>query len=851
MTNERDDFENQRLQRLRALMVLDTESEPIFDSLAALASSLCGTPIALLSLIDTDRQWFKANVGLAGVAQTPRAVAFCDHAIRSEAVMEVENAQQDPRFAANPLVTGAPDIRFYAGAPLRMSSGERIGTLCVIDRQPRQLTESQREALAHLARVTVQALEMRERTIQESLAVRNEHDRTVAESERRFRAILDAQSELVSQSTPEGRLLYVNPAYAAFFGKPVEALIGTNLYDHVLEADRDAVRARLASLVPGGPVVRSENRMVSPNGEERWVSWTNTRQVGDDGQVRLHSTGREVTERLKARRALAHSEALLEKTGRAAGVGGWEMDIRTGQISWTSQTRRIHEVPPDYQPTLERALDFYTLQSRERVEAAVQRGLVEGTPWDLELQMVTARGRTIWTRAVGEVEFEDGQPVRMSGAFQDITERRAAEQAQQAIAEIFENSSDFIVQADAQRHIRYMNPAAARVMLGREWRGAAEGDMPVARLLPEATQRKFVDVTVPALAATGVWVGQSEILDAERRGITASHMVIAHRNTTGEIERYSIIWRDISELIAAQAERERQARTLRSVADAIPSTVAVVDRAGRYVMVNPAFERSLGLPAERILGRSARDVLGDSEFEARRPWIERALAGEPVRFEREQQEAGAIRHVGIEYLPLRTSDGQADGFVVFGQDITRTKQEQSRLQALSWTDSLTMLLNRSGFEQRLKNHFEPRAAEHVALLYCDLDRFKAVNDRHGHGAGDELLKLVARRLVRLVRPSDAVARLGGDEFALILPGLSQPEDARRVGQSIVDTLEQPFHLAQGFEVSIGCSVGVALAAPGEVEAGVLLARADEMLYEAKRSGRGRVVLSPSAAHTPP
>ena len=128
MTNERDDFENQRLQRLRALMVLDTESEPIFDSLAALASSLCGTPIALLSLIDTDRQWFKANVGLAGVAQTPRAVAFCDHAIRSEAVMEVENAQQDPRFAANPLVTGAPDIRFYAGAPLiSPRGGHRLG----------------------------------------------------------------------------------------------------------------------------------------------------------------------------------------------------------------------------------------------------------------------------------------------------------------------------------------------------------------------------------------------------------------------------------------------------------------------------------------------------------------------------------------------------------------------------------------------------------------------------------------------------------------------------------------------------------------------------------------------------
>lgn len=842
MTNERDETEERRLQRLRALMVLDTEQEPMFDSLAALASSLCGTPIALLSLIDSDRQWFKANVGLTGIAETPREVAFCDHAIRDEALMEVADARLDPRFTANPLVTGSPDIRFYAGAPLVMASGERIGTLCVIDRQPRQLSDAQREALRHLARLTVQALEMRERSIEQSLAVRSEHERAVAESERRFRAILDVQSELVSQSTPQGRLVYVNPAYAAFFRTSVEALVGSSLYDHVLAEDREAVRERLSRVLSDGVVVRSENRMVSPSGEERWVSWTNTRQVTDDGSVLLHSTGRDVTARVQARRALAHSEALLEKTGRAAGVGGWEMDIRTGQVSWTAETRRIHEVPPDFQPTLERALAFYTPDSRAAVQAAVQHCLADGTPWDLELQLVTAAGRIRWARTVGEAEFEEGRPIRLFGAIQDITERREAEQARQEIAAIFDNSPDFIVQADRQRRIRYMNPAAARVMRGRPWRGAAEGEVYLGELLPEATQRKFVETILPALEASGVWLGQSEIYDARRREITASHMVIAHRDAHGEVERYSIVWRDISELIAAQAERERQARTLRSVTDAIPSSVAVVDREGRYVMANPAFERTLGLPADRIIGRTARDVLGESEFESRWPWIERALAGEAVRFEREQLEAGALRNFGIEYLPLRSADGQIDGFVVIGQDITRTKQEHSRLQALSWTDSLTKLLNRNGFEQRLQNHFDPLATEPVALLYCDLDHFKAVNDTHGHGAGDELLKLVARRLVRLVRPSDAVARLGGDEFAMILPGMRSADDARRVGQSIVQALAQPFQLAEAVEVSIGGSVGIALAGTGEVDAPALLARADEMLYEAKRSGRGRLAL---------
>lgn len=831
------------MERLRALLVLDTDREPIFETLAALASSLCGTPIALISLVDTDRQWFKAGVGLAGVAQTPRSIAFCDHAIRGPDLMEVPDATRDDRFATNPLVTADPNIRFYAGAPLVMTTGERVGTLCVLDRQPRELSPAQRESLARLADLTVQALDLRERSIRQSLAVRHEHERTVAESERRFRAILDAQSELVSQSTEDGQLVYVNPAYASFFGAPVSALIGSNLYSHVLPGDLDQVRAHIAEVLTQGKVLTAENRMVSPGNHDRWVSWTNTRQVTDSGQVLLHSTGRDVTARVLAQRALAHSEALLDKTGRAAGVGGWEMDLASGQVSWTAETRRIHEVSFDFTPTLEKALDFYTPASRAMVEHAVKEGLSRGTPWDLELEMVTARGRRIWARAIGEVEFEAGRAVRMFGAFQDITERRAAEQVRREIAAIFDNSSDLILQADRERRVRYMNPAAAQAMLGRNWRGDTEPEMFVRDLLPEVTQRRFVDVILPALQGQGVWVGQSVIFDARRREVPVSHMVIAHRDDKGDIERFSIIWRDISDLIRAQQEREHQTRTLRSVTDAIPSSVAVVGRDGRYVMANPAFVRDLGLVESDIMGRTAREVLGDREFEARMPWIRQAMAGEGVRFERDHLEAGVARHFAYEYLPLRTAEGELDGFVVVGQDVTHVKRERERLQALSQTDALTRLLNRAGFDQHIRNHFNPVTTEPLAILYCDLDRFKPVNDTHGHAAGDELLKLVARRVVRLVRPSDTVARLGGDEFALILPGMRSPSDAERVGQSIVHALQQPFRVSKDLEVKIGCSVGIAMCDAGTGDSTKALQRADDMLYLAKGAGRGCVRLS--------
>lgn len=154
--------EPERLQALEEYDVLDSEPEQAYDDLTLLASHICKTPIALVSLIDSDRQWFKSRVGLA-VPETHRDVAFCAHAIVAEKTMVVNDATLDERFARNPLVLGDPAIRFYAGAPLRVPGGQAIGTLCVIDRVPRELTPDQQAALEALSRQVVAQLELRRR----------------------------------------------------------------------------------------------------------------------------------------------------------------------------------------------------------------------------------------------------------------------------------------------------------------------------------------------------------------------------------------------------------------------------------------------------------------------------------------------------------------------------------------------------------------------------------------------------------------------------------------------------------------------------------------------------------------
>ena len=132
------DNESARLAALHELLILDTPPEERFDKIAAFAAAEFDVPIATITLVDTKRQWFKARVGIE-VQQTGRDVSFCSHAILAPQIMVIPDALDDPRFADNPLVTGAPFIRFYAGAPLTLPSGLRLGTLCLIDRRPRTL----------------------------------------------------------------------------------------------------------------------------------------------------------------------------------------------------------------------------------------------------------------------------------------------------------------------------------------------------------------------------------------------------------------------------------------------------------------------------------------------------------------------------------------------------------------------------------------------------------------------------------------------------------------------------------------------------------------------------------------
>ncbi len=290
-----------RLAALRECAILDTDAEDIFDDIPRLASYICQTPIAIISLVDATRQWFKAKVGLEATG-TPRDFSFCAHAILKPELFVVNDTQLDARFVANPLVTSEPHIRFYAGAPLITSDGHALGTLCVIDREPRQLSLEQQEALRALARQTVTQLELRRqantlvklnRKLDEEIVERQQAERAREETRARaevnemhYRFLAESIPQQVWTALPDGTLDYVNQRTIDYFSRPEKEVIGVNWQEVIHPDDLPVCLERWQHARRTGAVYEVEFRLRRGSDEAyRWHLGRALPLRGADGEI--------------------------------------------------------------------------------------------------------------------------------------------------------------------------------------------------------------------------------------------------------------------------------------------------------------------------------------------------------------------------------------------------------------------------------------------------------------------------------------------------------------------------------------------------------------------------------------
>ena len=328
-------------------------------------------------------------------------------------------------------------------------------------------------------------------------------------------------------------------------------------------------------------------------------------------------------------------------------------------------------------------------------------------------------------------------------------------------------------------------------------------------------------------------VAQVRFINAEQERLIerrTGELAEANRRLAGEVELH----RRSEQRLAASESRYR------AIFDSAAEGIMLLDADLRIVQVNPAFSEITGYAAEEVLGRTP-SMLGSGRHD---PAFFGDLLATLVATGRWQGEVWNRRKDGDLYVQWMSAVriGEADapeGFVATMTDITSRKQSEERLRFRANHDALTGLPNRRLFEDRLQSAIASalRHGERFALMLVDLDRFKGVNDRFGHLAGDALLVEVGRRLQRCVRASDTVARLGGDEFAVILGEVGGREDAVEVAARICASMAEPFELGEGV-AQIGASVGIALGPQDDADAEELQRRADAALYTVKHGGRG-------------
>jgi diguanylate cyclase (GGDEF)-like protein/PAS domain S-box-containing protein len=284
-----------------------------------------------------------------------------------------------------------------------------------------------------------------------------------------------------------------------------------------------------------------------------------------------------------------------------------------------------------------------------------------------------------------------------------------------------------------------------------------------------------------------------------------------------------------------------QLRLHSAVIGSVHDAVCVTDPQGRLEWINQAFSKVLGVMPCQVLGSPLRSF-PHAQLQEAWPTLESpTMAVSCVKTEvMEKGSHGESLVLEQVLTPLVDAQGKTTHFVVILHDVTARAVSEMQMKHQAYHDALTDLPNRIMFEDRLQQALAQarRDGTLLALLFLDLDNFKTINDQHGHQIGDQLLRVVAKRLVECVRTTDTVSRLSGDEFTIILQGLDRIQDIRQVAQKIVDCLTLPIHLG-GKDITVQTSIGIAVSPKDSTDPRRLLAIADQAMYQAKDFGGQR------------
>jgi len=694
--------------------------------------------------------------------------------------------------------------------------------------------------------------------------------RRLADSEAHLRAIIDNEPECVKLVSLDGMLLQMNPAGLAMIEADSAAqVIGRPVVGIVAPAHREAFLALCQKIYDGGSGTL-EFEVVGLKGGRRWLETHAVPMRDAEGKITgLLGITRDITRSKAAEDKLVDSGRRMRAVIDASDESTLLLDPAGNLLAINRVgARRFGQTPEQML-----GANFFAYLPPDLAEsrrAVLQRVIETGDP----LRIVDQRGQISFENSIFPVKNDAGIVESIAVYAKDISERRRDEQTEalfhrvdlmllrwqmnaptiaqmfcEGLLPLFDLAAAWVARVEQNGELTMLATVAresgATDFAGhvrREFRRWRDGEKVcvTAGEVVSSGQERILDIAsggCPACASAGREIGAVATLlmpltmRGETWGVLALYSREDHLFGVPEISsRLTSITGRFATLVEAALQQEWLA--LLETALATASNAAFITDAGaRILWVNRAFTALSGYASDELLGAH------DAEF-YRRFWATlqagESWQGEVVNARRD----GSRYTVNQTVTPLRNAAGDIGHYVSILEDITERKAAAARIEHMANFDALTELPNRNLFFDRLGQAltFSRRDGRPGALLFLDLDRFKAVNDSLGHEAGDQLLKAVTARCLESVRESDTVARLAGDEFTVLLPSIAGADDAARVAGKIVAAIGQPFDLG-GREVEIGVSVGIALYPQHGDNVEVILNAADDAMYEAKRAGR--------------
>jgi PAS domain S-box-containing protein len=666
--------ESDRLVALDRYKILDTLPEQVYDDLTQLAADICGTPIALISLVDKDRQWFKSRVGI-DATETPRDISFCGHAVAESAILNVPDASLDPRFADNPLVAQDPNIRFYAGVPLITDDNFALGTLCVIDLHPRELTDQQIRQLEALSRLVISQFELRLKE----------------DSSRLLASVVESSDDAIITKTLDGIITSWNPAAERLFGYSEAEAIGQQV-SILFPSDRlDEESQILERLKRGERIEHFETIRKGKNGRYIEVSATISPLFDNDGQIVgaskiLHDISDRKASEIQLGEALNLNQTILDSVNFAVISTDVEGIIQSFNVAAEKMLGyAASEVVGKTSPAILHDLDEVVAQAHQ-LSTELQRNIEPGFEVFVAKSKLGEVSEQEWTYIRKDGSrfpvmltitpiFSDGKITGFLGIAKDITAEKKSEKRVKDITSALDQTA-IVAITDVQGTIKFVNDKFCEIskysreeLIGQNHRILNSGHHP----------RSFFAEMWLKISSGQTWRAEIKNRAKDDSFYWVDTTIVPFLNEDGKPYQYLAIRKDITDRKSADIELQK----LSLIASKTDNVAIVTNAQGEIEWVNHSFHKLTGYTLAEVVGKRPGDFLqGAKTSKETVDAIRYALArqepfsGEILNYSKDGRPYWLLLNIN----PVFDDEGKLVQYIAIENEITTRKEIEIKLR---------------------------------------------------------------------------------------------------------------------------------------------------------------------------